>query len=651
VITPQAISAWLERNLLTVKKPGRYVGGELNQVSKPWESVKTRIALLFPDIYDLGMSNLGLAILYDLLNQRADLLAERVYCPWTDMETAMRRDDVPLFALESRQPLANFDIIGVSLPYETLYTNTLNALDLAGIPLFSAERSREHPLVIAGGHAAYNPEPMHAFIDAFVIGEGEEVLFEIVDTHQAWQASGAPRQALLEKLAGIWGVYVPALYEVDYLPDGTIDRIQPTSGAVPAEVMKRIVPQLPPPLTRFIVPHVDTVHNRIAIEIMRGCTRGCRFCHAGMVTRPVRERPVDEVVTAITAALKHTGIEEVGLLSLSSSDYTHILELVNAVGERFAGQHLNLSLPSLRIETFSIELMDALRDSKRHGFTLAPEAATERMREIINKPVSTAQLLETARAIYARGWTTIKLYFMIGHPSETIEDVQAIADLSKAVLAEGRKLIGGRAKVHAGVSTFVPKPHTPFQWVPCDTLDQIHAKQDLLRRELRGKGLKLNWNNPLETMLEAWLSRGDRRLAEVVYQAWKRGARFDAWQEHFNYHAWLEAFKLTGLDPAFYTHRQRPLDETFPWEHISTSVRKKFLADDYLWSLRGQTRVDCRERCFACGILPTFAELRSQHPGEVWQCPEVKSKKLRIQASAANMIAVEEVDVATSSGD
>ncbi|HEX7976455.1 MAG TPA: TIGR03960 family B12-binding radical SAM protein [Anaerolineales bacterium] len=630
VATPEEIQKELERILPTVEKPGRYTGGELNQVVKDWANVQTKVAFIFPDIYDIGMSNLGWATLYDLLNQRPDALAERAFSPWTDMEAALRRSGLPLYSLETKHPLAEFDILGFSLPYETLYTNTLNLLDLAGIPLFAAQRSEKDPLVIAGGHSTFNPEPMHAFIDAFVIGEGEEVIQEIVDTHQAWKRSGAGRYALLLALAQVWGVYVPALYEAHYEPDGTFSYMEKLAEAAPLPVLKRIAPRLPPPLTRFIVPYIETVHNRIPVEIMRGCTRGCRFCHAGMINRPVRERPVAEIVDALEKAVAATGFEEIGLLSLSSSDYTHILELVHAVSERFAGKHLSISLPSLRIESFSVDLMDALKDSRRSGFTLAPEAATERMREIINKPVSTQQLLDTARAIYARGWSHIKLYFMIGHPSETIEDVQAIADLCKAVLAEGRKVIGKRAQVTAGVSTFVPKPHTPFQWVPCDTTEQILAKQTLLKHEVRGPGLKLNWNPPEDTMLEAWLSRGDRRMAEVVYQAWKRGAKFDAWKEFFHYNAWLEAFAAVGLDPDFYTHRERPIDEVFPWEHISTSVRKKFLTEDYLWSLRGKTRVDCREHCFACGILPTFIDMRRANPGEVWQCPEVKTRRIPV---------------------
>ena len=630
VLPPEEIYQRLERILPTVQKPGRYTGGELNQVVKDWQAVSTRLALIFPDIYDIGMSNLGLAILYDQVNQRPDALAERAYAPWIDMEAAMRQAGIPLYSLETRHALAEFDILGFSLPYETLYTNALNLLDLAGIPLFAAERTAEHPLVIAGGHAAFNPEPMHAFIDAFVIGEGEEVIHEIINAHQAWKISGRSRPELLYGLSQIWGVYVPSLYEPRYLPDGTIERIDRLAATAPMPVVKRIVPVLPPAPTRFIVPYIETIHNRVPVEIMRGCTRGCRFCHAGMITRPVRQRSVEEVVNTIEEALRHTGFEEVGLLSLSSSDYTHILELVKAVGERFSGKHLAISLPSLRIETFSVELMDALRDSRRGGFTLAPEAASERMRAIINKPVSTSQLLETAREVYSRGWTTLKLYFMIGHPSETLEDVQAIADLCKAVLAEGRKVIGRRARLNPGVSTFIPKPHTPFQWVPCDTVEQIQAKQTLLKRELRDRDIKLTWTNPEETLLEAWLSRGDRRMAQVIHQAWQKGARFDAWQEHFNFPAWQAAFAETGLDSAFYTHRPRLIDEIFPWEHISTSVRRKYLTEDYLMSLRGQTRIDCRERCYACGILPTFADLRRQHPGEAWQCPEVKNKKVTV---------------------
>jgi radical SAM family uncharacterized protein len=623
---PDEIKRNLDRILPTVQKPGRYTGGELNQVVKSWDDTKLHVALAFPDIYDLGMSNLGLAILYDIINKQPNMLAERTYTLWPDMEVAMRKNSVPLYSLETKHAISEFDLVGLSLPYETLYTNALNLLDLSGIPLRSSNRTDEDPIIIAGGHATLNPEPMAEFIDAFVIGEGEDVILEIADRVLAWKGSGAGREELLRSLAKLWGVYVPSFYGVEYLEDGTISQVSAFDDAARMPVIKRIVPKLPPPLTDFIVPFVDVTHNRVPIEIMRGCTRGCRFCQAGMITRPVRERTVDEIVNAIKQAIDATGFEEVGLLSLSSSDYDEVLSLVKEVGERFGDRHLKVSLPSLRIETVSVELMELLRgQSSRSGFTLAPEAATERMRKIINKPVSTEQLLETAREIYARGWHTLKLYFMIGHPSETMEDVEAIANLCKAVLAEGRKIMGKRARVNAGVSTFIPKPHTPFQWVPCDTFEQIEEKQRHLKRELRGQGLKLAWNDPRETMLEAWLSRGDRRMGEVIFHAWQGGARFDAWREHFDYDTWLDAFKMVGLEPEFYTHRERPIDETLPWDHIDAGVGKRFLTEDYLWSQQGRTRIDCRERCFACGILPKFAELRRENPGEVWECPEVRS--------------------------
>jgi radical SAM family uncharacterized protein len=624
-MTPEEIQRAIERILPTVQKPGRYTGGEYNQVVKDWSKNIMRVALAFPDIYDLGMSNLGLAILYDILNKQPNTLAERVYSPWPDMETALRQTGVPLYSLETKHQISDFDLLGISLPYESLYTNALNILDLSGIPLLTVDRARGDPIVIAGGHATFNPEPMADFFDAFVVGEGEEVILDIIRCINQWKDSHEPRASLHRALAKIWGVYVPSLYSVHYHENGTISKLEPVTDEAQLPITKRIVAKLPPSPTHPIVPYIDITHNRIPIEIMRGCTRGCRFCQAGMISRPVRERPVDEVINAVEQALMNTGFEEVGLLSLSSSDYSQILHLVCEMREHFSDNHLNISLPSLRIESVSVELMDMLRDrAQRGGFTLAPEAASVCMRELINKPILDEQLLGTTREIFQHGWHRIKLYFMIGHPTETMEDVQAIADLCKAVMTEGRKIIGKRARVTVSLGTFIPKPHTPFQWVSCEPINQIKNKQRLLKRQLRGFGLKLNWNEPRETMLEAWLSRGDRRLSQVVLEAWRGGAKFDAWQEFFNYEAWSHAFDTVGLDPDFYTHRERSIDEVLPWDHIDVGVKKKFLVEDFQWSQDGRTRVDCRERCYACGILAKFNDVRRGYPQGTWKCPEIR---------------------------
>ena len=618
------ITSKLDQILPTVKMPGRYTGGELNQIVKDWQDISLRTVLLFPEIYDLGMSNLGLMILYDIINQQPDYLAERAYLPWTDMEEAMRREDIPLYALESKRPLKEFDLVAVSLPYESLYTNFLNGLDLAGIPVFSAHRTENEPLVISGGHASFNPEPVAPFLDAVVIGEGEEVMLDILD--QLRKIPSAPRQEKLAALSSIPGVYIPSFYQAVYHQDGVFSHLEKKVPQAPDKILKRIVPVLPPPPVKPIVPYIDIVHNRAPLEIMRGCTRGCRFCHAGVVTRPVRERSTDEILTAMEALIPNTGYSEIGLLSLSSSDYTQIIPLIKAINQRFAGQNITISLPSLRIESVSVDLMDVLSGKRRSGFTLAPEAATERLRSVINKPIPDQQLIDTAREIYQRGWHTIKLYFMIGQPSETLEDVRAIADLSKRVLETGRQAIGNRAKVTTSVSTFVPKPHTPFQWAPTASQEEITEKIELLKSEVRGRGLKLNWNDPLETHFESWLSRGDRRLSEVIYEAWKKGARFDAWQEHFQINRWLDAFAEAGLDPEFYSTRQRKTEESFPWDHIDTGVKKSFLLEDYQWSQAGKLRPDCRGNCFACGILPAYNDLRHENPGPLWLCPEVNHK-------------------------
>jgi len=623
LITPLEVRQKIDKFLLSVQKPGRYVGGEYGQVVKDWNAIPTHFALVFPDLYDIGVPNLGVTILYDLINSCNDALCERSYLPWVDMESQMRDNHVPLYSLESFHPLVDFDIIGFTLPYETLYTNVLNALDLAGIPLHSKDRDESHPLIIAGGHAAYNPEPMSDFIDAFVIGEGEEVIHEILDVFSRCKTQKLSRHELLTSLQQIQGVYVPSFYDVSYNPDSSIQSFVPQSDNFPKRINKRFIPKLLDPPSRFLVPSVDVVHNRIAIEIMRGCTRGCRFCHAGIVNRPVRERSVDQIVNSIEKALIQTGYEEIALLSLSSSDYTHLPELVDTITQKFAGRNLTITLPSLRIESFSINVMEKLRGSRQGGFTLAPEAASDTMRNRINKPISQEMLLETTNAIYKAGWTSIKLYFMIGQPGETIEDVQAIADLCKIVLLEGRKVIGKKANLHAGISTFVPKPHTPFQWAALDALPSVLEKQNLLKDQLRKPGLRMTWSNPRETILESALSRGDRRLGAVIEEAWKRGAKFDAWQDQFNFNSWMDAFDIIGISYEFYTSRQHQPDEVFPWDHINPGVNRKFLQAEYQKSINGELTDDCRDNCYSCGILPSFINIRRENPGDFWLCPEV----------------------------
>ena len=613
----------LDKILYQVKKPARYTGGEWNSIVKDWDKTSIRVVLSYPDLYEIGMSNMALPILYELLNSQPDVLAERAFSPWPDMEALMRAEGITLFSLESRSPLKEFDIIGFSLGYELTYTNVLNMLDLAQIPVLASERGVSHPLVIAGGSCALNPEPMADFIDFFVIGDGEEVVLELLNSFRNWKQQGktAPKEQLLRQVATIPGIYVPSLYQVEYQADGLVKSIKPAVPEARPTIQRRIVTKLPPPVTKPVVPYIEVIHDRGAIEIQRGCSHGCRFCQAGIIYRPVRERSQQEVLQATGELIANCGYSEVSLVSLSTSDYPHIDELVASLCHDY--RNLALSLPSLYIDSFSVELMDSLSSHKRTGLTFAPEAGSERLRRTINKNISEDDLLKTATAAFDRGWTGLKLYFMLGLPGETLNDIEDIVNLVNKVRSVGRLTKGRTPQIRVNLSTFVPKPHTPFQWVAQESEQGLNSKHELLKQGLRRKGVKLSWADPQASLLEAALSRGDRRLGQVIHRAWKLGCTFDSWGEHFNYENWLRAFEEAGIEPGFYAQRQRSLDELLPWAHIDVGVTSDFLKQEHQRSLDGRETPDCRtEACNACGL-------------EHWQ-PACQQKLAKIQKSTAS---------------
>ena len=595
--------------LKIVEKPGRYTGGELNSVIKDPAQVDVRMALCFADNYDIGMSHLGFKLLYQLLNEREGVWCERVFAPWPDLEDEMRERGYKLFALESQQEIRSFDLIAFSLQYELSYTNVLNMLDLAGVPVYAKDRSEGDPLVFAGGPAANNTEPMADFFDFYNLGEGEEMLPEIVGTYQACKQAGLSRIETLRRIAGIEGVYVPSFYTPVYDEDGKQIRldVKPEFADVaPGRIRKRIVEDFETSYfpDKFVVPNVEVVHDRIMLEIFRGCIRGCRFCQAGFIYRPVRERSPERLVALAEKLIASTGYEELSMLSLSTSDYTKLGELTDGLLDITVPQHVSLALPSLRIDSFSLDLMQKVSAVRKSGLTFAPEAGTQRLRDVINKGVQEEDLLRSCRLAFEGGWNNVKLYFMLGLPFETDEDVLGIADLAGKVLKVydevhyGRK--ARRPEITVSVSTFVPKPFTPFQWAPQIDIPEIRRRQDLIKRALNRR-INFSWHDPETTVLEGAISRGDRRIGKVIFDAWKMGGRFDAWSDYMDFDRWMAAFGKNQLDATQFNQRERAIDEFLPWDHVDVGVTKSFLIREYERAERAEVTPNCRAKCSGCG--------------------------------------------------
>lgn len=589
-----------------VQKPARYTGGEVNAVIKDKNSVKFRYAFCFPDSYEIGMSHLGMKILYSLVNAREDAWCERVFAPWTDMEEEMRKADVPLFALESGDSLSEFDMIGFTLQYELSYSNVLNMLDLGKIPLRSRDRQSLTPIVVGGGPCACNPEPLADFFDIFLPGEGEEVTNELIDLLIEHKEKGSSKLEFLRDAAKIEGVYVPAFYDVSYHADGTIATVTPKEGA-PAKVKKRIISDLDKVYypEKFVVPYIDIVHDRAVAEVFRGCIRGCRFCQAGFIYRPIREKSSDTVNRQAKCLCDTTGYDEVSLCSLSTSDYSGIEQLIPQMFSWALPEKINVSLPSLRVDNFSEELMEELKKVRKSGLTFAPEAGTQRLRDAINKNVTEEEVLSTAAQAFRGGWTSVKLYFMMGLPTETLEDIAGIAELAQKVVNEfyknPDKPKGKGVTVSISVASFVPKPFTPFQWEPQDTMEQLVAKQKHLMENVHTRKIQVSWHQSQTSFLEGVFARGDRKLCDVIETAWRKGCKFDGWDEYFLFDKWMEAFQECGVDPAFYSNRRREFSEILPWDHLDYGIRKDFLIEENKKAHESITTPNCRQKCAACG--------------------------------------------------